>query len=311
MLVPPLGAVNSARAGIRASGCDREHDASALYFAQMPNPEIARFRPASDRSLLVYFGERITIEAHQRVVRLLRLLKLEPLGVVVNVHPAYCSVLIDFDALKISHGELEAVLRRYLARLDEIHVVQPRLVELPVCYGGEFGPDLNDVARAHGMTSDELIELHSSAIYTVYFLGFVPGFAYLGGLPERLVTPRLAAPRRSVPRGSVGIAGNQTGVYPFAAPGGWNFDWTHSARDVRVRSRRDEPFGNWRQGPIYSRFAGAIRRVGGHMSVIEVLAPGLFTTVQDLGRAGFLRPGRIGVRCGGCYCAACGESAGW
>jgi inhibitor of KinA len=188
----------------------------------MRNDGIARFQPASDRSLLVYFGERITIEAHQTVVRLLRLLESEPIGSVVNVHPAYCSVLIDFDTLKISHGELEAILRGYLARLDEIQMPAPRLVEIPVCYGGEFGLDLNDVARAHGMTPDEIVAFHCSAIYTVYFLGFVPGFAYLGGLPERLVTPRLATPRRSVPSGSLGIAGNQTGVYPFAVPGGWN-----------------------------------------------------------------------------------------
>jgi KipI family sensor histidine kinase inhibitor len=222
MLVPPLSAVNSARAGISVNRPDRELCAGTVYFAQMPSDEIALFQPASDRSLLIYFGERITIEAHQRVVKLLRLLKLEPLGSVGNVHPAYCSVLIDFDALKISHGEIESILRGYLARLDKIEVPEPRLVEIPVCYGGEYGPDLNDVARAHGIASDELIKLHSSAIYTVYFLGFVPGFAYLGGLPQRLATPRLATPRRSVPRGSVGIAGNQTGVYPFAVPGGWN-----------------------------------------------------------------------------------------
>jgi KipI family sensor histidine kinase inhibitor len=222
MLVPRLTAVNSASAGKFASRLDRELRTGAVYFAQMPNDEIARFQPASDRSLLVFFGERITIEAHQRVVKSLRLLESQPLDGVVNVHPAYCSVLIDFDAVKISHSELEAILRGYLARLDENHVPERRLVEIPVCYGGEYGPDLNDVAAAHEMTGDELIELHSSEIYTVYFLGFVPGFAYLGGLPERLATPRLATPRRSVPRGSVGIAGSQTGIYPFAVPGGWN-----------------------------------------------------------------------------------------
>jgi len=90
-----------------------------------------------------------------------------------------------------------------------------------VCYGGKYGPDLSDVADMHGITPDRVIELHASANYIVYFLGFVPGFAYLGGLPEELATPRLAAPRRVVPRGSVGIAGNQTGIYPFSTPGGW------------------------------------------------------------------------------------------
>jgi inhibitor of KinA len=94
-------------------------------------------------------------------------------------------------------------------------------VEIPVCYGGEFGPDLAEVCKLHGMAEAQAIELHASFEYLVYFLGFVPGFAYLGELPKELVTPRLAAPRKRVPAGSVGIAGNQTGVYPFATPGGW------------------------------------------------------------------------------------------
>lgn len=90
-----------------------------------------------------------------------------------------------------------------------------------MCYGGEFGPDFTEVAALHGMTAGHAMELHASVEYLVYFLGFVPGFAYLGELPEALATPRLATPRRRVPAGSVGIAGNQTGVYPFATPGGW------------------------------------------------------------------------------------------
>ena len=94
-------------------------------------------------------------------------------------------------------------------------------VEIPVCYGGEFGPDLEDVAALHIMTAEQVIDLHSSATYRVYFLGFVPGFAYLGELPRKLVTPRLGTPRKRVPPGSVAIAGHQTGVYPFATPGGW------------------------------------------------------------------------------------------
>ena len=94
-------------------------------------------------------------------------------------------------------------------------------MEIPVCYGGDFGPDLSEVAALHRSTPEQVIELHAATTYLVYFLGFVPGFAYLGELPEALVTPRLAAPRRRVPAGSVGIAGNQTGVYPFETPGGW------------------------------------------------------------------------------------------
>ncbi len=183
--------------------------------------EGARFQFASDQSLLVCFGQEITLRAHQQVMKLLRLLELEPVAGVRNLHPAYRSLLVKFDALRMRHEELEAILRHYLDRLKEVNLPEPRQVEIPVCYGGEFGPDLADVCAMHGMTAAQAIEMHSSSEYLVHFLGFVPGFAYLGGLAEALVTPRLATPRRRVPAGSVGIAGNQTGVYPFATPGGW------------------------------------------------------------------------------------------
>jgi inhibitor of KinA len=183
--------------------------------------EGARFQFASDQSLLVYFGREITLQANERVRRLLRLLELEPIAGIRNLHPAYCSLLVKFDALKLQHDELKAILGKYLNRLEEATLPEPRQVEIPVCYGGEYGPDLDDVAAMHGMTPAQAMELHASTSYFVYFLGFVPGFAYLGELPEALVTPRLATPRRKVPAGSVGIAGSQTGVYPFATPGGW------------------------------------------------------------------------------------------
>ncbi len=179
------------------------------------------FKLSSDQSLLVYFGHKITLQGNERVRRLLRLMETEPIAGIRNLHPAYCSLLIKFDPLKLQHHELEAILTGYLERLGEVHLPEPRLVEIPVCYGGEFGPDLAEVSARHGLTPAQAIELHSSTSYLVYFLGFVPGFAYLGELPEPLVTTRLATPRRTVPAGSVGIAGNQTGVYPVATPGGW------------------------------------------------------------------------------------------
>lgn len=181
----------------------------------------ARFQRASDQSLLIYFGQQITPQANENVRRLLRLLEVEPIAGVRNLHPAYCSLLVTFDALRWRHEELEAKLQHYLERLEEVRLPEPRHVEIPVCYGGEFGPDLDEVAALHGINADRVIELHTSATYLVYFLGFVPGFAYLGELPRELITPRLATPRKKVPRGSVGIAGNQTGVYPFETPGGW------------------------------------------------------------------------------------------
>ena len=194
-----------------------------------------RFQVASDQALIVYFDppakkggdkaprlqNQITSESHEQVRKLLRLIELEPIAGVRNLHPAYCSLLIKFDPLKLWHSELEEILPGYILRMEKVELPEPRRVEIPVWYGGEHGPDLKDVAELHELTQGAAIELHSSTEYIVYFLGFAPGFAYLGELPEALVTPRLATPRRSVPAGSVGIAGSQTGVYPIATPGGW------------------------------------------------------------------------------------------
>lgn len=170
---------------------------------------------------MVYLGEEIAFENHQRVLKLLRLLQSEPIDGIRNFHPAYSSLLIKFDPLRLDHDKLKSRLIPYLDRLDQESLPAPHQIEIPVCYGGEFGPDLKDVAETHGMSAARVIRLHSSPIYVVYFLGFAPGFAYLAGLPEPLATARLETPRAKVPQGSVGIGGNQTAVYPFSTPGGW------------------------------------------------------------------------------------------
>jgi inhibitor of KinA len=180
-----------------------------------------RFRNASDQTLLVSFGEQIAPDIHANVVKLLRLLEAEPIEGIRNLHPAYSSLLIKFDPLKLDHVEVRARVSSYLARLEEAPLPKPREMEIPVCYGGGFGPDLEDVAAMHGMTPEQAVELHCSASYIVYFFGFAPGFAYLGGLPAALESPRLETPRAKVPKGSVGIGGKQTGVYPLETPGGW------------------------------------------------------------------------------------------
>ena len=210
--------------------------------------DVLRFLPSSDQTLMIYFDEKISFEAHEQVVKFLRLLEREPVAVVRNLHPGYCSVLVKFDALACTHKKLEAILRQYLGRLATMEIEAARLVEIPVCYGGEFGPDMADVCALHGLTAEEIVERHCAAEYLVYFLGFVPGFAYLGRGAEKAAglkpkrpfvsqgepalqgvdgaqgvpfTARLATPRKKVPVGSVGIAGLQTGTYPFATPGGW------------------------------------------------------------------------------------------
>jgi KipI family sensor histidine kinase inhibitor len=169
------------------------------------------FTAACDQGLLVRIPERI-------VVRLLRSLEGARLHGVVNLHPAYSSILIRFDSLVTSHSEIECRVREMAARLEEFAEAPARLVEIP----GRFdGPDLADCAELCKLTASEYSERHASGLYTVYFLGFVPGFAYMGKLAEEIVVPRLATPRKSVPAGSVAVANDQTAVYPIATPGGW------------------------------------------------------------------------------------------
>jgi inhibitor of KinA len=180
-----------------------------------------RFQAASDQALLVYLGEEIGAAAHERVVRLLRVLQSEPIKWLRNIQPAYCSLLITFDAAAVDHAEVQAKISELEKRAERLPAAKARLVEVPVCYGGEFGPDLEDVAAKHGLTAEKAVELHFARTYHAYFLGFAPGFAYLGDLAEEIVTPRLQTPRKEVAPGSVGIAGRQTAVYPFATPGGW------------------------------------------------------------------------------------------
>jgi inhibitor of KinA len=179
------------------------------------------FQAASDQSLLITLGASISLETHHRVVKLLRLLENAAPEGVRDLHPAYASLLIQFDPCLTSHAELERAIEERVAHLDSVELPPAATVEIPVCYGGELGPDLMDVAGLHGLPPEDVVRIHSEAVYTVYFLGFVPGFAYLGGLPGAIATPRLRAPRKRVEAGSVGIAGNQSGVYPFPTPGGW------------------------------------------------------------------------------------------
>ena len=177
--------------------------------------------PASDSSLLIVFGDVISPEMHHRVMGLFHALLTMQDPRIRNLHPGYCSLLIDFDPLRLSHDDLATEVERLEEAEAFVSNDAANAVTIPVCYDSEFAPDLIAVADHASMPTEEMVRLHSSASYLVYFLGFSPGFAYLGGLPEALHTPRLATPRTSVPAGSVGIAGSQTGIYPIESPGGW------------------------------------------------------------------------------------------
>jgi inhibitor of KinA len=180
-----------------------------------------RFQLASDHSLLVTFGAGISRQHHRDVLRLFLLLQQEAMQGIRNLHPAYSSLLISFDPLIIPPREFEAVIRSLVDRIDSVATPEPRRMQIPVCYGPDFAPDLADVATHTKLSPDEVVRLHSSVEYLVYFIGFSPGFPYLGEMPAELATPRLPTPRIAVPAGSVAIGGHQTGIYPLASPGGW------------------------------------------------------------------------------------------
>lgn len=180
-----------------------------------------RIIPASDSSLLVEFGAVIAPEIQDQVLGLFRALQARREAHIRNLHPGYASLLVDFDPLAISHEDVETLVESLLSAGFVETEEKSEVVEMPVCYDAEFGPDLADVAAYTKLSVEEVVRLHASATYRVCFLGFTGGFAYLGGMPEMLQTPRLATPRRAVAAGSVGIAGGQTGIYPTQTPGGW------------------------------------------------------------------------------------------
>lgn len=180
-----------------------------------------RILTAGDSSLLVEFGKEISPEINRRIANTVQLMREQQIEGVVDVIPAFCSLLINYDPRVISYEKMKKRIQA-LVRVDiKGGKASKRLFEIPVVYGGDYGPDLAFIAQNAGLSQEEVIKIHSSSDYLIYMLGFLPGFCYLGGLDERIHTPRLSTPRIKIPAGSVGIGGSQTGIYPLDSPGGW------------------------------------------------------------------------------------------
>ena len=177
--------------------------------------------PEGDSAMLLVFGDRISPEINTKVTAAADSLRERRIPGVTDLIPAYCSLLVQYDPLTISCESLRAQLGEILQESRNECEQSRRLIRIPVCYGGEYGPDLEHIAKNAGLTPETVIRIHSSRDYRVYMLGFLPGFCYLGGLDERIHTPRLKTPRLRIPAGSVGIGGSQTGIYPMDSPGGW------------------------------------------------------------------------------------------
>lgn len=180
-----------------------------------------RFLPAGDAAIVVELGDAIRPAINRRVRSLSLALENGSVPGVFDFLPTYRSVLVYYDPLSISPAAVQSQIARLLQSPDAEAAANPRVALIPTLYGGDMGPDIGFVASHAGITEQEVIAIHSATDYLIYMMGFSPGFAYLGGLDERLTTPRLESPRTQIPAGAVGIAESQTGVYPVASPGGW------------------------------------------------------------------------------------------
>jgi inhibitor of KinA len=179
------------------------------------------FRTAGDRGLLVEYGNAIDLETNKKVRAMaIAIERKRPAGVIEFI-PTYRSLIIIYDPSTTNPERLQEDLLGFDQQISEIEIPPIDIIEVPVCYGGELGPDIHFVAETHSMTQEDVIRIHSEPDYQVYMIGFTPGFPFLGGLPEVLHTPRLESPRSRVPAGSVGIANAQTGIYSIESPGGW------------------------------------------------------------------------------------------
>ena len=180
-----------------------------------------RIMPEGDRALVVDFGEYIDETVNDSVNRLARKIQEHHLDGIQEMIPTFRSLLILFDPERTSMRRVRSEIERLDITASESESKERRILRIPCCYGGKYGEDLKDMEQVTGLSREEIISIHSGTDYRVYMLGFLPGFAYLGGLDERIAAPRLKTPRLSIPAGSVAIGGNQTGVYPIDSPGGW------------------------------------------------------------------------------------------
>ncbi|WP_279326821.1 5-oxoprolinase subunit PxpB [Bacillus litorisediminis] len=188
-----------------------------------------RLFPLGENAVMIELGDDIQLDTHHKVQMISSFLDHQSIEWMVEYIPAFTTVTIFYDPMKIidqtNHLSPYQVvcdsISNWFTHLKMDDSIPSRVVEIPVCYGGEFGPDLEFVAKHNGLTIDEVITIHASGDYIVYMIGFAPGFPYIGGMSEKILAPRRQSPRLKIPAGTVGIAGKQTGVYPIETPGGW------------------------------------------------------------------------------------------
>ena len=180
-----------------------------------------KYLSAGDKAVVMEFGNEISKDINAKIRNVVKSVEEAKVDGIVELLPTYRSLMIMYDPLKIEYSELISTLDFMSSKQVDNEEEKIKIVEFPTVYGGEYGPDINFVAEHNNITVDEVIKIHTGTDYLVYMMGFTPGFTYLGGMSDKIVTPRLASPRTKIPAGSVGIAGAQTGMYPSETPGGW------------------------------------------------------------------------------------------
>ncbi|WKA55019.1 5-oxoprolinase subunit PxpB [Planococcus shixiaomingii] len=179
------------------------------------------FSPLGDHAVVIEVGQEISEAVQAKVRTISQLLESRPPDWMVEAIPAFTTIAVFYNPLAAQYAAAVAELKELVQQTEEVTALKSRTVEIPVCYGGEFGPDLEFVAAHNGLTPEEVISIHTSGTYSVHMIGFAPGFPFIGGMSEKIAAPRRDSPRLRIPERTVGIAGKQTGVYPIETPGGW------------------------------------------------------------------------------------------
>lgn len=179
------------------------------------------FKAMGDSAILVEFEKVITPTVNAQVTEFAQLIKQKKIEGIIDMIPAFCTLLVNYDPRIVTYEALLTKLKALATVEMQVQKTTSKVFEIPVLYGGEDGPDLAHIAKHASLSEEEVIAIHSSTDYLIYMLGFMPGFPYLGGLDPKIHTPRLDHPRLKIPSGSVGIGGEQTGIYPLESPGGW------------------------------------------------------------------------------------------
>ena len=183
--------------------------------------EKVKYLIAGDRAIVVEFGDKIEEQVNSKIRSLTVAIEQEGIIGINETVPTYRSLMVIYDPLLIELEKLIGAIKTIISRMHELKLTDAKVIEIPILYGGEYGPDIEFVADHNKISIDEVIKIHTDMEYLIYMIGFTPGFPYLGGMSDKIEAPRLQNPRTKIPAQSVGIAGKQTGIYPVESPGGW------------------------------------------------------------------------------------------